>query len=237
LRRAVARRHHAIEAEQDKQSAAQLGRQFRLDPDVAAPKRGYIDALEGRIHGFNAGEKLVFSIDVDEVQQFDPAETNINAINEGIDPIASGVEFQGSHLTADFQAPHFHDISGTSEFRNKYDPLFDGANLLVSQGNANGLPNDDFQSLRDRSTGTMLSLQQLPLPVTIAGRVFADNNRNLVQDGQDVGLNGVSLALDETKHIRLAGLRGKIVHLVIKQKSGAFHGYRRAVTVVYRIGV
>src|SRR4029079_17141393 len=95
----------------------------------------------------------------------------------------------------DFQAPHYHDISGTSEFRNKYDPLFDGANLLVSQGNANGLPNDYLQGRRDRSTGTMLSVQQLPLPVTIAGRVFADNNRNLLQDGSDFGMSGVTLAL------------------------------------------
>ena len=145
--------------------------------------------------GFNAGEKLIFTIDVDEVQDFDPSETNQQKINEGIDPIASGVEFQGSHLSADFHAPHYHDIGGTSEFRNLYDPLFSGSTLLVTQGNATGLPNDDFQGQRDRSTGTLLSLQQLPLPVTIAGRVFADNNRNLVQDGGDFGLANVPLAL------------------------------------------
>jgi serine-aspartate repeat-containing protein C/D/E len=152
-------------------------------------------SLVFQFRGFNAGEKLIFSIDVDEVQDFDPAQTDINIINEGIDPIASGVEFQGSHLTADFHAPHYHDINGTSEFRNQYDPLFAGTNLLVSQGNADGLPNDNFDGQRDRSTGTLLSLQQLPLPVTIGGRVFADNNRNLVQDGSDFGLSGVSLAL------------------------------------------
>jgi serine-aspartate repeat-containing protein C/D/E len=152
-------------------------------------------SLVFEFHGFNAGEKLVFSIDVDEVQEFDPAETNLEVINEGIDPIASGVEFQGSHLTADFHAPHYRDTSGTSEFRNQYDPLFTGSTLLVSQGNANGLPNDNLNSQRDRSTGTMLSLQQVPLPVTVGGRVFADNNRNLVQDGSDFGISGVSMAL------------------------------------------
>src|SRR5262249_16992543 len=77
----------------------------------------------------NVGEKLVCSIDVDEVQQFDPAETDLTLINEGIDPIASGVEFQDSHLTADFSAPHYHDVSGTSDFRNHYDPLFVGSQL------------------------------------------------------------------------------------------------------------
>jgi serine-aspartate repeat-containing protein C/D/E len=152
-------------------------------------------SLVFQFRGFNAGEKLVFSIDVDEVQIFDPAETDLDAINSGIDPIASGVEFQGSHLTADFHAPHYHDINGTSEFRNQYDPLFAGTNLLVTQGNANGLPNDNFDGKRDRSTGGLLSLQQLPLPVTVGGRVFADNNRNLVQDGSDFGISGVSMAL------------------------------------------
>jgi protocatechuate 3,4-dioxygenase beta subunit len=152
-------------------------------------------SLVFQFRGFNAGEKFIFSVDVDEVQEFDPGESNVNVINEGIDPIASGVEFQGSHLTADFHAPHYHDIGGTSEFRNLYDPLFSGTTLLVTQGNANGLPNDNFDGKRDRSTGTMLSLQQLPLPVTIGGRVFADNNRNLVQDGSDFGISGVSLAL------------------------------------------
>ena len=48
LRRAVARRDRAIEAEQREQGAALLGRQFRLDPDLAAPERGEIDALDRR---------------------------------------------------------------------------------------------------------------------------------------------------------------------------------------------
>jgi hypothetical protein len=58
--------------------------------------------------GFRAGDKLVFTIDVDEVQGFDPAEVDLEAINERIDPVASGVEFHGSRLTATFLAPHFH---------------------------------------------------------------------------------------------------------------------------------
>ena len=52
--------------------------------------------------GFRAGDKLVFTIDVDEVQGFDPAEVDFEAINESVDPLASGVEFQGSRLTATF---------------------------------------------------------------------------------------------------------------------------------------
>ena len=151
--------------------------------------------LTFNFQGFHAGEKLVFSVDVDEVQDFDPTETNQQTINEGIDPIASGVEFQGSKLTGKFHAPHYHDIQGTSDFRNLYDPLFQGSSLLLSQGNAGGLPNDDFQGKRDRSTGTMLTLQQLPLPVTIAGKVFADNDRDLSQDAGEPNIAGVTLSL------------------------------------------
>lgn len=152
-------------------------------------------ALVFEFRGFHAGEKLIFSIDVDEVQEYDPAETDLERINEGIDPIASGVEFQGSRFTATFQARHYYDVSGTAEFRNQYDGLFTGSTLLISQGNPAGLPHDDHEGQRDRSAGAMLRLQQQPLPVTISGRVFVDHNRNLLQEEGEPGLAGVVLSL------------------------------------------
>lgn len=145
--------------------------------------------------GFHAGDKLVFSIDVDEVQDFDPAETDLDIINQGIDPIASGVEFQGSKMTATFKEPHNFDVTGTKEFRNLYDPLFAGSGLLISGTNPDGLPYDDYLGLRDRSTGTMLTLQQTPLPISIAGRVYLENNLDLHQDPGEPGLVGVQLSL------------------------------------------
>lgn len=145
--------------------------------------------------GFDAGEKLVFSIDVDEVQDYDPAETDLDIINQGIDPIASGVEFQGSMMTGDFIAPHYYDVSGTSEFRNVYDGLFAGTNLLITSGNASGLANDDAGGRRDRTTGTMLALQQQPLPISISGTVFLDNDLDLVLDAGEQRLGMVTLAL------------------------------------------
>jgi hypothetical protein len=93
--------------------------------------------------GFHAGDKLVFSIDVDEVQDYDPAITNQDLINEGDDPITSGVEFQGSMLTGTFTEFHHFDATATSEFRNLYDNLFVGSNLLISPSNPNGLPPDN----------------------------------------------------------------------------------------------
>jgi protocatechuate 3,4-dioxygenase beta subunit len=151
--------------------------------------------LTFNFQGFNAGDKLVFTIDVDEVQQFDPGQSNQQIINEGIDPIASGVEFQGSQLTAKYRAPHYFDIQGTSEFRNLYDPLFSGTNLLITQGKPGGLPNDDFQGKRDRSTGTMLPLQQLPKPGSIAGRVWVDPDEDRDFDSGEELLAGVTIQL------------------------------------------
>ena len=145
--------------------------------------------------GFEEGEKLVFSIDVDEVQHFDPSETDLEIINQGIDPIASGVEFQGSQLTGTFVALHYYDVTGTSEFRNVYDPLFAGTNLLLTSGNANGLSDDNAGGRRDRSTGTMLALQQQPLPISIAGTVYLDSDLDLTQDAGESGLAGVTLSL------------------------------------------
>jgi serine-aspartate repeat-containing protein C/D/E len=145
--------------------------------------------------GFNAGEKLRFSIDIDEVQDYDPSITNQSLINEGIDPITSGVEFQGSLATGTFKAPHYFDVEGTREFRNLYDPQFVGSNLLISSGNATGLPQDDYLGKRDRSTGVMVPLQQLPKPITIAGRVFFDADADLTQDAGDTGITGVTLSL------------------------------------------
>ena len=145
--------------------------------------------------GFHAGDKLRFSIDVDEIQQFDPAVTDLNEINSGVDPIASGVEFQDSLLTGTFKEPHHYDTTGTVKFKNLYDPLFAGTNLLVSAGNPNGLPNDDFQGKRDRSTGAMLPLQQQPLPISISGFVYLEHDLDLQRDAGEPAISGVSLAL------------------------------------------
>ena len=145
--------------------------------------------------GFHAGDKLRFSIDVDEIQQFDSAVTNLDEINSGVDPIASGVEFQDSLLTGTFKEAHHYDVSGTVKFKNVYDPHFAGTNLLISSGNPNGLPNDDFQGKRDRSTGALLPLQQQPLPISISGYVYQEHNLDLHRDPAEPPIAGVSLAL------------------------------------------
>jgi protocatechuate 3,4-dioxygenase beta subunit len=145
--------------------------------------------------GFEAGEKLVFSIDVDEVQDFNPAETNLDRINEGLDPIASGVEFQESQLHATFTAPHFQTATGQGSFRNVYDSLFQGTNLLLSSQNPQGLPPDNFENQRDRTGGVLVTVGQVPLPISISGKVFLDRDENLAINSGEPGIAGVTLAL------------------------------------------
>jgi serine-aspartate repeat-containing protein C/D/E len=136
---------------------------------------------------FQAGDKFVFSIDVEEVELFDPKETDLAKINEGMDPITSGVEFQSSKLTGFFQAPHYFDASGTSEYLNLYDNQLAGKGLNLAADNAGGK--------RDRSAGTALQLVQSPLPIAIAGTVFVEKNLDLKQDAGEAGLSNVEISL------------------------------------------
>lgn len=137
--------------------------------------------------GFDAGETFAFSIDVDELQEYDPNEPDIHRANEGIDPITSGVEFQGSHLTAHFSAPHYFDITADGEFRNRYDDALTASGL--------SLPEDNFNGKRDRSAGAFGTAQQLPLPISISGTVYVDIDLDRLQDSNEQGLANVSLEL------------------------------------------
>jgi len=137
--------------------------------------------------GFRAGDKLIFTIDVDEVQGFDPGTIDYEAINESVDPLASGVEFQGSLLTATFAAPHYHPAEATGEFRNRYDPALAGTEL--------DLPADDEGGKRDRTAGAVGQTQQQPLPISVSGKVFLETDLDLQQDAGEPGLANVTLAL------------------------------------------
>lgn len=135
---------------------------------------------------FFAGDRLHFSIDVDEVQHL-YSTTDIERFNEGLDPITSGAEFEGSMLVAQFIAPRFKDASVESRFINRYDSMVSPSNL--------DLPADNAGGQRDRTAGTAISVQQQPKPISLAGVVFVDNNLNLDQDSFEVGIAGVSLEL------------------------------------------
>ncbi len=130
--------------------------------------------------GFDPGEKLRFSIDVDEK----------GFLHDN--PVAEGAEFEGSQLLATFTAPHYHDSSGMDLFLDAYDHKLGPSGL--------DLPPDDYVppldvSHVDQTAGAVFSLTQTPLPIRIAGTVYEDADRDNTQDPADVGIAGVTLGL------------------------------------------
>ena len=139
-------------------------------------------SIELNFIGFDPGEILAFSIDVDEVEDYSPDETNLEIVNDGFDPITSGVEFQGSSLTVNFSAPHYENITSNSKFVNRYDDLLEGKNLQLRE--------DNFEGKRDRSAGAADELLQTVIPSGISGHVFHDQNQNGIFDDDETGIAG-----------------------------------------------
>lgn len=139
------------------------------------------------LNNFFAGDKLIFSIDVDEVAHLKDGEKDVSKINEGVDPIASGIEFQETLLTADFTAPHFENASGSAEFINLYDNTLDPLGL--------NLPRDNDNGRRDRTTGVGFILKQTPKPVSLAGTVWVDANEDLIIGASETRLPNVTVDL------------------------------------------
>lgn len=135
---------------------------------------------------FFAGDKVKFSIDVDEIQRY-RGDSNPSVMNPDVDPITSGVEFADSKIRANFTAPRFENASVEGTFLNAYDPVLANTGL--------DLPGDDVAGLRDRTAGATATVTQVPKPIELSGTVFADNNINLTQDPGEQGISGVTLTL------------------------------------------
>jgi protocatechuate 3,4-dioxygenase beta subunit len=160
--------------------------------------------------GFDAGETLLFSIDVDEVEDFDPRQSDVEILNDGFDPITSGVEFQGSLFTAEFTAADFYDVSQTTEFRNRYDEA------LIASGL--DLPADDFNNQRDRTAGAFAQLQQAFIPAEISGYVYHDRNDDGIRDRGEEGIAAVTVQV-----IPLSTVDDQAPLTVITDSSGFYH--------------
>ncbi|MEZ6092048.1 MAG: SdrD B-like domain-containing protein [Pirellulaceae bacterium] len=136
---------------------------------------------------FQAGDKLVFGIDVDEILKLDD---DVAVFNSRLDVIKSGQEFHDSILTASFVAPHYHPLTGSDIFENDYgDPgsLY-GLDLPPDAG-------EDVRSHADRTAAALFSLVQTPKPISIAGTVYMDNDLNLTQGSGERGIGDVQLRL------------------------------------------
>jgi protocatechuate 3,4-dioxygenase beta subunit len=136
--------------------------------------------------GFDAGEKLVFEIDVDEQGSFSSTS------------VAEGGEFEGSRLTGAFVNPHFEDATLSAVFFDAYDDEF--AQAAARAGTRLDLPPDSYIpphtiDREDRTAGAVATFRQIARPITIAGRVFHDPNVSNSQDAGEPGLAGVSVTL------------------------------------------
>lgn len=133
------------------------------------------------LHEFHAGDKLVFSIDVDEFQyQRLDGSFKYTAIVEG-------GEFEDSLFTASFSAPHYADAEVSARFLDYYDDEFPDDKL--------NLPADNHGDKQDRTAGAAGQLDQEPLPIAIAGTVYLETDLDLVQDPGENGIPDVDLEL------------------------------------------
>jgi len=154
-------------------------------------------SLDIYLSGFQAGMKLTFTIDMDTVDFVDPMTGQFTT-----DATVNGFEFQGAHFDADFSAAHYQGITTSSLFWDTYDSNFAAADQ--QSGTTLDLPPDHFTGYTtppsDESVytdGAVDVAQQIPLPDSIAGVVFDDNDLNNHQDPGDPGIGGVTLTLNQ----------------------------------------
>jgi serine-aspartate repeat-containing protein C/D/E len=127
---------------------------------------------------FTAGEKLVFTIDVDE---------NTDSV---ITPLAEADEITWNNnatITAAFAADHYETASLTATFSNVYTTSLGLPDDNYSTNQIEGVTDDTEVDLVD-TAGAFASITQNPLPVTISGYVYE------VSDPED--LTSIVSALD-----------------------------------------
>ncbi len=141
------------------------------------------------LSGFDAGEKLVFSIDVDEAQYVDGPNVDANSLVEG-------QEFQRSWLIGQFTAVGYVDLTMTTQFWDDFDPNF--AKAKQETGLTLDLPNDAYtpdHDYTDRTAGAIVHQAQIPL-ATISGWVYHDRSDDgIFNQGPEEGIGGVKLEL------------------------------------------
>ncbi len=138
--------------------------------------------------GWDAGEKLVISLDVDE-QGF----SNSTAV-------AEGGEWEGTIMTGTFVSPNYETITGSAIYYDYFDQAF--ATAAVQAGSTLSLPPDNYTppdvvNREDRTAGAVLVMQQIPKPIMLSGVVYHDRNQTVMQDAGEEGIAGVGLTLEQ----------------------------------------
>ena len=91
------------------------------------------------LEGFDAGEKLIFSVDVDEASFVDPAAGVFESTS-----VIEGGEFQRSHLLGDFSSPHYADMQLDAIYWDSFTDQFEAAVAAAATGRKLDLPPDQY---------------------------------------------------------------------------------------------
>lgn len=139
--------------------------------------------------GFDAGEKLVFSVDADEAQFIEGNNVEANSLVEG-------AEFQRSIMTGQFSAVGYVDLTLTGKFWDAFDDDFAAAQqatgLTLPLHNDAYSPTHDFT---DRTAGAVAYAPQVPL-ASLSGWVYHDrSNDGVFNRNTEQGIGGVKLEL------------------------------------------
>ena len=141
------------------------------------------------LSGFDAGEKLIFSIDADEVQFIDGDTVEANSLVEG-------AEFQRSLIVGEFSANGYVDLTLTGTYWDAFDDEFAAAQAAT--GLVLDLPNDRYapeHDYTDRTAGAVVHAPQIPL-ASLSGWVYHDQSDDGVFDrASEQGIGGVTLEL------------------------------------------
>ena len=150
------------------------------------------------LRNFQAGDKLAFTIDVDEVERL------------RVDKIASGVEFEATFFSASFVDENYNftprDIQLNTQledgqFQNQYPGVFfDEYNDLLAMGEELAgsnldLVRDNQQGFGDRTAGAIDAWELVPKPVAISGSVYHGGDPGCDEEHAETGIPGVQITL------------------------------------------
>jgi SdrD B-like domain len=141
------------------------------------------------LSGFDAGEKLIFSVDADEAQFVDGPNVDANSLVEG-------AEFQRSIMTGKFSAVGYVDLTLSGLYWDAFDDEFAAA--YQQTGLSLNLPNDAYDpghDYTDRTAGAVAHAAQIPL-ASLSGWVYHDKSDDgNFAHGVETGIGGVTLEL------------------------------------------
>ena len=138
--------------------------------------------------GFSAGDRLEFTLDVDEVLR---NVADLDLFNDRLDVITSGQEFQDSILEATFEAPHYYAAQTRDLFINDFGDPFSAVGLDLPPDESN-----DVDSRPNRSAAAVGTATQTPVPASLAGFVYRDDNDSGTRDPGEIGLGGIRVRLE-----------------------------------------